>query len=105
MGEDDVTGQTVVAQRTSVLTTNGGPKRRLDWFPIFLALVVTTGYLYVLYLLFTVEIPKGNESVIMIMIGTLTGAWMMVLGYFYQSTAHSAKKTDLLAKSGPVDPA
>lgn len=44
-----------------------------------------------------------NKDALMLMIGALVSAFAGLMGFFFGSSAGSARKTDLLAKRGNVD--
>lgn len=79
------------------------PKRRWDLAPILLAILIVSGYFLALVFVLTQPILKESERVVDMMLGTLTAAFILVLNYFYGTNANSARKTDLIAKAGPVD--
>lgn len=79
-------------------------KIRRDYAPVILATILTIGYFCVLTYVLTQPIPKDSERIVDMMIGSLLTQWIVAMGYFFNTTAGSAKKTELLAKSGPVDP-
>ena len=80
------------------------PRRRWDLAPMLLAVVITSGYFAALVFVLTQPVPKESERIIDMMLGTLTTVWIMAVSYFFGTTAGSAQKTELLAKSGPVEP-
>ena len=85
-------------------TSSVPPKRRRwDFAPILLAVVITGGYFAALVFVLTQPVPKDSERIIDMMLGTLTTVWIMAVSYFFGTTANSAKKTELIAKGGPVD--
>lgn len=80
------------------------PKRRKwDLAPIMLAIVITGGYFAALVFVLTQAIPKESERIVDMMIGSLMTQWGVAMAYFFGTTAGSAKKTELIAKAGPVD--
>lgn len=78
--------------------------RRWNVAPMLLAVVITLGYFAALVFVLTQPVPKESERIIDMMLGTLTTVWIMAVSYFFGTTAGSAKKTELLAKAGPVEP-
>jgi hypothetical protein len=61
---------------------------------------VVLGFFVVLGLV----IWKGESSDIKaLMIGTLCTAFGLVVGYFFGSTAASERKTEMLARAGPIE--
>ena len=65
-----------------------------------LAGIVVVGFFAVLVLM----IQQGVRDAVMLMIGTLAAAFGGVIGYYYGSSAGSARKDLLLAQSAPVNP-
>ena len=45
-----------------------------------------------------------NREPVMLMIGALIAAFSGLMGYFFGSSAGSARKTNLLAKAEPINP-
>lgn len=78
-------------------------RRRWDVAPVVLAVIITAGYFAALVFVLTQPVPKDSERIIDMMLGTLMTVWIMAVGYFFGTTASSAKKTELLAKAGPVE--
>lgn len=71
-----------------------------DHLPAVLAIGVTLGFFGVLLLAFIKGVNEQSRDLANIMIGTLGTAWVSVISYYFGSSAGSAQKTDLLAKSG-----
>jgi len=74
-----------------------------DYFQYGLAIVVVIGFILLMYFTITHDIPKSNER----LVDQLWGAWIMafgtVLNYFFSSNKDSAKKTEMLYNSTPID--
>jgi len=70
--------------------------------PAVLALVLTIMVGCVVASLMTLPIPPDNKDVLVFMAGQLTTAWMISIGYYFQSTAGSKAKDALLADSVQV---
>lgn len=70
--------------------------------PAVLAIVLTVMVGCVVAALMTLPIPTENKDVLVFMAGQLTTAWMISIGYFFQSTAGSKAKDALLADSVQV---
>jgi uncharacterized membrane protein len=79
-------------------------KKRLDWIPALLAVILLSGFMTVIFALFKIIVPDGNKDTLYFMAGQLSVFTGMAIAYFYQTTQQSAHKTDIIAKSGPVDP-
>lgn len=67
-----------------------------DWMPKVLAGLVVLGWLGVQFWLLRREVPVGTRDMVLRMLGTLDGALMLVLGYYFGSSAGSARKDSLL---------
>jgi uncharacterized membrane protein len=80
------------------------PKKRFDWIPAFLAVILLSGFMTVIFALFKFIVPDGNKDTLYFMAGQLSVFTGMAIAYFYQTTQQSAHKTDIISKSGPVDP-
>lgn len=80
----------------------GKPKR--DWVPSILTGLIMGGFFYVLHYLMQTKVPQESRDIILQMIETLKNVVIMCVGYYFGTTSSSEKKTDIIAKSGPVDP-
>lgn len=74
-----------------------------DRLPAILAMFITCGFFSVLFLAFTRGVNEQSRDLLNIMIGTLGTAWVSVVSYYFGSSAGSAAKTELLAKSQPIE--
>lgn len=45
------------------------------------------------------EVPVGSKEIAFTMLGTVGAAWTGIVGYFFGSSAGSAKKTEILASA------
>ena len=63
----------------------------IGFFGCLIALLINTGTLSDL-----------NREPVMLMIGALIAAFAGIVGYFFGSSAGSARKTNLLAKAEPI---
>lgn len=71
--------------------------------PAILSSLVTVGYFGIL-----VGIMKGwlridDSQALLLMLGSLTTAWGAVMAFWFGTTRDSARKTEIIAKSGPVE--
>lgn len=64
-----------------------------------LALFITAGFFACVVLLAYVPIPAENRDVLNIMIGTAGGGFMLMLGFYYGSSAGSEQKTKIMAQA------
>lgn len=71
-----------------------------DRLPAVLAIAVTVGFFGCLALMMFKELPGAGHDVLMVMIGSLGTAWSGIISYYFGSSAGSAAKTEILAKSG-----
>lgn len=79
-------------------------KSRTDWPPLVFAGILTVAYVSMLIYMMRYPLPAGSESIVVPLVNRLGDVFMMAMAYLYVTTASSARKTDLIAKSGPVDP-
>lgn len=75
----------------------------MDWTPRILASAITIGFFIVLSVMMRNELPKEGRDALLIMLGALGTSWTSVIAYYFGSTAGSARKTELLGKSSPVE--
>ena len=68
--------------------------------PPILALVVTVGFFGILFALMMDYAKKSDE--LMIMLGSLGTAWTGIIGFYFGSSAHSEKQSEMLHHSTPV---
>ena len=68
-----------------------------SWVPAALAILVTIGFFGLLILTMYHVPPVGSEKVLDIMTGSLGTAWIVVVNYYFGSSAGSDRKTELLA--------
>ena len=100
--ESEQTGGTLVEQRSSTIIPARVGKR--DWTPAILTGLIMGGFFYVLHYLLNQKVPVESRDIVLQMIETLKNVVIMCVGYYFGTTQGSEKKTDLLAKAGPVDP-
>lgn len=70
--------------------------------PGILAISVTLGFFGLLALTAFHEAPQGSDKVLDLMTGSLGTAWIMIVTYYFGSSAGSAHKTELLAQAPPI---
>lgn len=68
-----------------------------DKMPLILALAVNLSFFSVITTLLFRGLPPDSKDVILILLGALTAGWKDVYGYYFGSSAGSAKKDDILA--------
>ena len=74
-----------------------------DIFQYALGALIVISIMVLIYVVFTVELPPANKDVALIVIGALVAKFGDVVAYFYNSSKGSAEKTEIIAKSQPVD--
>lgn len=67
-----------------------------DWTPKALAVGITLGFFGILAYMLKFEIPSSSRDVLNIMLGSLGTAWVSVVGYFFGSSAGSARKDEII---------
>ena len=73
-----------------------------SWVPATLAIFITLGFFGLLGLCAFHAAPAGNDKVLDMMTGALGTAWIMVVTYYFGSSAGSDRKTELLAQAPAV---
>ena len=68
--------------------------------PPILAMVVTIGFFGILFALMVGYATKSDE--LMIMLGSLGTAWTGIIGFYFGSSAHSEKQSEMLHQSIPT---
>ena len=69
-----------------------------------LAVIIVVGFFTLLVFLILYPLQKDSTGVIFMLFGALSAAFGAVVQYFFGSSSGSAAKTDIIAKSGPVQP-
>lgn len=72
--------------------------------PGALAIGVTLGFFGLLLLTALHSMPPGAEAVLNIMTGSLATAWIMVITFYFGSSAGSDRKTEIMAAAAGVKP-
>lgn len=70
--------------------------------PGLLAILVTFGFFALLALCAFHDMPASSEKILDVMTGSLGTAWIMIITYYFGSSAGSDRKTELLARAPPV---
>lgn len=73
-----------------------------SWVPAALSGFVTIGYFAILIGLMTGHMQISDSQAMLLMLGSLTTAWGVVMAFWFGTTADSGRKTELLAQSPPV---
>lgn len=102
MADEEQSGGAVIEQKSATIIPSGVVKR--DWTPAILTSFIMGGFFYVLHYLLNEKVPMESRDIVLQMIETLKNVVIMCVGYYFGTTQGSEKKTDLLAKAGPVVP-
>lgn len=78
-------------------------KKPNDWPPLVVGGVLVIGYFLVTSFLIHKGVPDGASPYISELVTTLRDALMLFLFWCYGSNASSNRKTDIIARSNPVD--
>jgi hypothetical protein len=67
-----------------------------------LSVVVTVGYFTVLVGMMLGYFKVSDSQALMLMLGSLSTAWGVVMAFWFGTTSDSGRKTELLAKAQPI---
>ena len=70
-----------------------------EWTPKILAYLTTLGVFSCLGLLFFKSIPEGNMQPILILLGQITTAWLMIVGYYFVQSASNVSREAVKANT------
>ena len=70
-----------------------------DMTPRILAYGVTAGFFGLMVFMMKWGVPEANRDMLNIMLGALGAAWVSIIGYYFGSSASSAKKDTIIDKS------
>lgn len=71
--------------------------------PAALSAIVTIGYFSILGVMLAGQAAKlADSQALLLMLGSLSTAWGMVMSFWFGSSSGSAEKTALLAKAQPI---
>lgn len=73
-----------------------------SWVPATLSLMVTIGYFGILVGMLKGWFTVSDSEALLIMLGSLSTAWGVVMAFWFGTTNDSGRKTELLAKSTPI---
>ena len=71
-----------------------------SWIPPLLSILITAGFFGILFALMMGYATKSDE--LMIMLGSLSTAWVGIISFYFGSSAGSQKKDELLHQSTPT---
>ncbi|MGH7745519.1 MAG: hypothetical protein ACREQ5_12120, partial [Candidatus Dormibacteria bacterium] len=72
--------------------------------PAILSAIVTIGYLGILIGMMVGVFKVADSQAMILMLGSLTTGWGVVLAFWFGTTSDSGRKTELLARSSPLPP-
>lgn len=75
-----------------------------SWVPAALSIAVTLGYFAILIGMMTDLFKVSDSEALLLMLGSLSTAWGVVMAFWFGTTASSGEKTRLLAQSTPGKP-
>lgn len=67
--------------------------------PAWLSLIVTVGYFAILVGMMTGFFVIADSQALLLMLGSLSTGWGVVMAYWFGTTSGSQSKNDLLAKA------
>lgn len=74
-----------------------------SWVPAVLSITVTVGYFGILIGLLTGKLSVVDDSqALLLMLGSLSTAWGVVMAFWFGTTSDSGRKTELLAQAPPA---
>jgi hypothetical protein len=69
-----------------------------DIFQYVLGALIVIGFFTLMYLLVRSEVPEKNKDLLNLVVGALIGSFATIVGYFFGSSAGSAKKDEVIAQ-------
>ena len=69
-----------------------------DIFQYGLGALIVIGFFVLLYLLVSKTVPDVNKDLLNLIVGALIGSFSTIVGYFFGSSAGSAKKDEIIAQ-------
>lgn len=70
-----------------------------DDLPVILAIIVAVGFISLLWLMAWHEVPAGSHDLLTAMTGVLGTGFGTLIGYYFGSSAGSAKKTEIMQQT------
>lgn len=70
--------------------------------PATLSIMVTLGYFGILIGMMTDNVAVKDSQALLLMLGSLSTAWGMVMSFWFGTTQSSAQKTEMIAKAQPL---
>lgn len=76
---------------------------KTEWHMPALSWFVSAGYIGLVFTLIFVPIPQDTSGAIMMLFGSLSTAWGVIISYYYGSSHGHAKKDEVIANSSLID--
>jgi hypothetical protein len=73
-----------------------------SWVPSALSIIVTVGFFGLLIGMLQGWLKLTDSQALLLMLGSLTTGWGVVMQYWFGSTSNSQIKTDIISRSQPV---
>jgi hypothetical protein len=73
-----------------------------SWVPAALSIAVTVGYFAILIGMMLGTFKVSDSQALLLMLGSLSTAWGVVMAFWFGTTSDSGRKTELLAQSAPA---
>lgn len=73
-----------------------------SWVPAALSIIVTFGYFAILAGMMLGVLHVADSQALLLMLGSLSTAWGVVMAFWFGTTSDSARKTELLANSAAL---
>lgn len=73
-----------------------------SWVPAVLSIAVTLGYFTILIGMMVGALKVSDSQALLLMLGSLSTAWGVVMAFWFGTTNDSSRKTELLAQSAPA---
>jgi len=68
-----------------------------DIFQYALGALIVIGFFVLLYLLVSKTVPDVNKDLLNLIVGALIGSFSTIVGYFFGSSAGSARKDEIIS--------
>lgn len=85
------------------LTVNYIDMKAKEFFMYGLGAMIVLGFFALLIVLIFKPLQSDNKDLLNLSIGSLLAAFGTIVGYFYGSSKSSQEKTEIIAKSEPVN--
>ena len=74
-----------------------------QFVPALLSLLIVLGFFVLLWGLLSGNLKADESQALYILLGTLATAFVQVMNYWFGTTIGSSQKTDIIAKSVPIE--